>query len=442
VSGPRRVHRRSRPVGAGRNGTARAAAGLPSCPNGRSRAGLFAESFAGRFWEEIGSTVTRVDRGGDFWLNATSALHTSRFTRDVVGAVLFCAVLLGGCALPRSTRPVLKIGLIAPFEGLGRPLGYQVLYGVKLAVRERNDMGGVGGYGVALVALNDDDDADHAARQAMKMDVDSDVVGVIGPLSRSTARAVAQPLADADLAWIAPASVPDEVVAAYQNALRLYASDASLAEDALGRVMAADPSGEGEVVAVGSAGEFGEPLRHAAERLHVYQSLEAMSVRPSSPVALGGDAEQVAEELIRLGGTLGMVVAGPEAGRAVVTQRAAGTAEGLIWVGSLRSADPTTLPEAFVSGYQELAGGPPGPYAVLAYDATNLLLDAIELDITQHGSPSRQGVIAALLAVRAEGLRGELRFDAKGSWLDAPVYAYRVAGDDVFAEPLRPASPE
>jgi len=360
----------------------------------------------------------------------------------VIGVVLLCTVLLGGCALPRSTRPVLKIGLIAPFEGLGRPLGYQVLFAVKLAVRERNDMGGVGGYGVALVALNDDDDADQAARQAMKMDVDPDVVAVIGPLSRSTARAAAQPLADAGLAWIAPASVPDEVVVGYHSAFRLYASDVALAEAAIRQAIAADPNAGRESVVVESAGEFGEPLRQAAERLDVYRSLETMSMRPSSPVALGGDAEQVAEALIGLGGTQGMVVAGPEAGRAVVTQRSDGMAEGLIWVGSLSPASPNTLPEGFVRGYQELAGGPPGPYAVLAYDATNLLLDAIQMGIMQQGRPTRQGVIAALAAVRTKGLGGELQFDAEGSWLDAPLYACRVAGDNLFAEVLEPASPE
>ena len=131
-----------------------------------------------------------------------------------------------------------------------------------------------------------------------------------------------------------------------------------------------------------------------------------------------------------------MVVAGPEAGRAVVTQRAAGMAEGLIWVSSLSPADPTALPEEFVGGYRELAGGPPGPFAVLAYDATNMLLDAIELEVTKEGRPTRLGVMAALQAVRTQGLSGELRFDAGGSWLGAPVHSYRVAGDDLFAERL------
>ncbi|MDH7486035.1 MAG: ABC transporter substrate-binding protein [Anaerolineae bacterium] len=336
--------------------------------------------------------------------------------------------------LPQSTRPVVKIGLIAPFEGLGRPVGYEVLYGVKLALQERNAAGGVAGYRVLLVALNDDDDAGHAARQASKLDVDGDVLGVIGPLSRTTVRAVAEPLAAAGLAWVVPASAPDEVIAAQANAFRLFAGDAELAEAAIRQALAAAAARQ---VAVSPTGDFAPPLRAAAERLGVYRPSPGLPQwgrdgGGSSPVALGGNAEQVADELLELPAGV-VAVAGPEAGRAVVAQRAGTAAEGLIWVSSAPPAE--RLPQAFVSGYQALAGGPPGPYALLAYDATNVLLDAIELDIEQHGRPTRPGVVAALSATALEGLGGEVRFDEQGCWLQAPVFAYRIAGEDIFARP-------
>ena len=339
-------------------------------------------------------------------------------------------LLLSGCVLPQSTPPVVKIGLIAPFEGLGRPLGYEVLYAVKLALQERN----VAGYRVALVALNDDDDARHAARQARKLDVDDDVLGVIGPLSRTTIRAVAEPLAAAGLAWIAPVSAPDEVIAAQANAFRLFASDADLAEAAMRQALAA---ADAQQVAVSPTGDFAPPLRAAAERLGAYRPSPGLPHQGrggggGNPVALGGNAEQVAEELLSLPDDA-VVVAGPEAGRAVVAQRAGTAAEGLIWVSSAPPAE--VLPPAFMSGYQALAGGPPGPYALLAYDAANVLLDAIELDVKQHGRPTRPGVVAALSAVQAKGLSGDIRFDERGTWLQAPVFVYRVAGGDLFARP-------
>ena len=352
-------------------------------------------------------------------------------------ALSLLVVLLSACTFfPHSTQPVLKIGLIAPFEGLGRPLGYEVLHAVKLAVRERNAAGGIAGYRVALVALNDNDDAAHAARQARKLVVDGDVLGVIGPFSRVTARAVAEPLAETPLAWLVPASAPDEVIAAHSNAFRLFASDAVLAETAIEQALRAEPSGVARQAAVSSTGDFAAPLRAAAERLGVYRALEETPEGKRFPVALGGNAEQVADELLSLAGTPGaVVVAGPEAGRAVVAERAAEAAEGLIWVSSAPPADESALPSAFVNGYQALAGGPPGPYAILAYDATNVLLEAIAFDIAHNAHPTRQGVIAALSATQTMGLSGRIRFDERGMWIKAPVFVYRVAGDDVFSQP-------
>jgi len=400
----------------------------------RGRVGRTGSAGSGEVPESDGATALgrRVRREGRrSWAGTSARL----LLRGEVATVLLCGLLFGGCAVPRSTSPVLKIGLIAPFEGLGRPLGYEVLYGVKLAIAEWNDAGGVGGYGIALVALNDDDYPANSARQALKMDVDGDVLGVIGPMSRATARAVAEPFAEAGLAWLVPASAPDEVISAYSNAFRLYADDATLAEKAIGEAISLDQSGEGNRIAVGSEGDFAQPLRSAAERLGVYRPLSVSSARPTFPLALGGNAEEVAEVLLSLGGTGDLVVAGPEAGRAVVAQRAGDAAEGLAWVGSLPPADADVLSQEFVRGYGALAGGPPGPQGILAYDATNLLLAAIERSIAIDRRPTRQGVVKALPSVHVQGLSGDLQLDEQGHWPEAAVYRYTVLRADIFAQP-------
>ena len=95
-----------------------------------------------------------------------------------------CALILtsGGCS-QESTRPIVKIGVAAPFEGLYRSMGYEALYAVKIAVDLRNQEGGVSGYMVELVALNDDNDPSEAVLTARTMIVDPYVLGVIGHLS-------------------------------------------------------------------------------------------------------------------------------------------------------------------------------------------------------------------------------------------------------------------
>jgi ABC-type branched-subunit amino acid transport system substrate-binding protein len=97
--------------------------------------------------------------------------------------VLALALLLVGAAfLPgcRTTEPVVKIGLVGPFEGRHRPVGYDVIYSARLAVRETNLAGGVGNYRVGLVALDDSGDPDLAAGAARALVTDPAVVAVIG----------------------------------------------------------------------------------------------------------------------------------------------------------------------------------------------------------------------------------------------------------------------
>lgn len=119
--------------------------------------------------------------------------------------VAWCAVVAGGCAFPGSVKPTIKVGLSAPFEGRYRDLGYEVLHAVRLAVRQRNEAGGVAEqYLVELVALNDFAEADAAVTQAHKMGVDHGVLGVVGGLTPEAARAAAEVYEQLGLAFLYP----------------------------------------------------------------------------------------------------------------------------------------------------------------------------------------------------------------------------------------------
>ena len=84
---------------------------------------------------------------------------------------------LAGCT---GVQPVVKIGLVAPFEGAQRAVGYDAIYAARLAVREVNAAGGIQGYRVALVALDDGGDEQLAAETAVTLTIDPAVVAVIG----------------------------------------------------------------------------------------------------------------------------------------------------------------------------------------------------------------------------------------------------------------------
>ena len=90
---------------------------------------------------------------------------------------LCCWSLINSCA---SVGPVVKIGIVGPFEGRNREIGYDVIYSARLAIREINESGGIGRYRVALVALDDFGDPEMARQTASAMVIDPGVVAVIG----------------------------------------------------------------------------------------------------------------------------------------------------------------------------------------------------------------------------------------------------------------------
>ena len=100
--------------------------------------------------------------------------------------LLAISYLLSACAMPGDAAPVVKIGVIAPFEGVGRPLGYAVLPAIKAAIAEANASGALGRYRVSVVAFNDDLHGPTAAAQAQALALDPDVLAVLGPWSADT----------------------------------------------------------------------------------------------------------------------------------------------------------------------------------------------------------------------------------------------------------------
>ena len=137
--------------------------------------------------------------------------------------LLFLFILLSNC---QSVAPVVKVALVGPFEGQERAIGYDVIYSARLAVRQVNEAGGVGGYRVALVALDDSGDPELAQAVARSLVIDPAVVAVMGHWTAETTATAAPIYAAAGLPFIAagappfgqynPARLPADFIQAYE----------------------------------------------------------------------------------------------------------------------------------------------------------------------------------------------------------------------------------
>jgi ABC-type branched-subunit amino acid transport system substrate-binding protein len=125
--------------------------------------------------------------------------------RAAASWALLLIVALAGC---RSVDPVVKVGLVAPFEGRDRAIGYDAIYSARLAVREINEAGGINGSRLALVALDDGGDEDLARQAAATLARDPTVVAVVGHFLPETTAAAVDVYANAGLPLLAAGSPP------------------------------------------------------------------------------------------------------------------------------------------------------------------------------------------------------------------------------------------
>lgn len=121
-------------------------------------------------------------------------------------AIIFSTIgLMVGC---RTVSPVVKIGLVGPFEGRHRPIGYDTIYSARLAVQDVNNAGGIGKYRVALVALDDSGEPEFASETARSLVVDPGVVVVIGHWLPETTEVAKDIYREADMPFIMTGEEP------------------------------------------------------------------------------------------------------------------------------------------------------------------------------------------------------------------------------------------
>ncbi len=353
--------------------------------------------------------------------------HVLRITHYAL-RITCCVFLLTACQFPGTVRPTVKIGLVAPFEGRYRYVGYDVIYAVRLALREANAAGGVAGYSVELAAYDDGADPAMATEQARKLAADPAVVAAIGHFCKETTTAASSVYDETGVSLVALALAWEE-----GDVYRVGPTADAIASALLGHL---EEMRRSQVILVTKDGPLGAALLRDS-RLPVSPVVSPESadwieaVMASGVEALFCDADPVtAGEVIsalRDAGWEGAFLGGPALAASDFAAVAGQAAEGALFVTPYPF--PADVPGSadFVAAYQSVSNGvPPGPLALPAYEATWVLLEALERDIAARGEPTRAGIDSVLPATERDGLLGYIAFDAKQNWGDASLYWYRI----------------
>src|SRR6202035_503897 len=124
---------------------------------------------------------------------------------------------LAGLDLAHAADKTIKVGINLPFTGADAHDAELIKDGALLAIDEANAQGGVAGYKIQLLILDDGTatagqyDPAQAATNARKMVADSGVVAAIGPQMSGSGKAMAPILSQGDLATITPSSTNPDI---------------------------------------------------------------------------------------------------------------------------------------------------------------------------------------------------------------------------------------
>jgi branched-chain amino acid transport system substrate-binding protein len=369
-------------------------------------------------------------------------------------ASLLVPLLVAACSgdtedgtVARGDR-VATIGVIAPLSGDLAALGRGITNSVDLAIKQANENDAVPGWTLQLEAV-DDQSSPGAGKDAATRLVDDDrVVGVVGTLGNSVARAAAPVLSSADVVMVSPANTATSLTRGDREAadperpwptyFRTCASDTAqgpfaaryLVEEAGVTKVAtlADTRAYGQALVDGFTAEFEElggevvaaqavdPEDGDAETDAVAGSL--VEAEPQA-VYFGGQFPQGAAlaRALESAGLDGPLVGGDGIYASGYIAAAAAAAEGDLATSVGAPADELESAAGFVDAYED-AGYTAGyeAYGPYAYDAAGAVIRALRDAVEGADSPlaARPAVVESMRDVAFEGATGPVSFDDHG----------------------------
>ena len=354
---------------------------------------------------------------------------------------LIVMVAAVGCGCGRVVRPSVKLGLVAPFEGRYRYVGYDVIYATRLALREVNSVGGVGGYNVELLAFDDASDPVRAVEQAGNLATDPALLGVLGHFRDDTTSAASGVYSEKGIPFVAIGMGASDV-SPHVPGFHIGASAELVAKALLELVQRNLDRREAALLTSGG------PLGRA-----VIQRAKSEGFRLVTVVSADEEGWATSSGLLSAAALLCDLDPAP-AGEVMVALRTAGWEGSMLGGSALMTMDFRTIAgdyaegvwsvtpwpyvddlqghERFEEAYRTVSGGAaPGSLALVTYEATYVLLEAIQRDVAANGVPTPTGLSAALGRTARSGMLGEISFDNNRNWRDAPVFVYRLGPEGV-----------
>ena len=333
----------------------------------------------------------------------------------------------GGSASGGSDSDTIRIGGLAPLTGDAASYGVAVNNAIQMAVEDINANGGIDGKQIEYIYYDEKGDTTEATNAYNKLVQDDKVVAIIGDVTTKPTLAVAQTSQQDNIPIITATATAAEVTLTGPNIFRACFTDpfqgelmAFYASEKLGATKVAVLSDMADDYSSGIAEAFvakAEELGMQVVADEKYQDgdvdfkSQLTNIKGQNPDVLFlpvyyEDLRLISAQAKEVGVTAQLC--GADGWDSVLTDNFdSSVLNGGVFCSQYSTESTDERVQNFISTYKEKYEMDPNMFAVLAYDATNMMAQAI----SDAGSTDSQAIIDAMAALEYDGLTGHMTFD-------------------------------
>jgi branched-chain amino acid transport system substrate-binding protein len=362
--------------------------------------------------------------------------------------LLLSVALVAACGgSPEPRKGDLSVYVAAPLSGFQANGGQTVLGGVRLAAEEFNRAGGLLGYKVVVVPLDDESDSEVAVKLAEQVKADlaagQRVLGVVGHYNSGQTLAAMEVYKDLPIVVMTPTSSETSLTQkGYTNFFRVNANDATQARvDAaflVNKLQAKrvaivhndDPYGIGLAQALSD--ELGKLGATAVLNLQVQveqsnYDAEVPQIKAAAPDAIFYAGYEVETPYLRSAlvknGVLLPFMASDGAFLSATIDESDNTAEGM-YISAFAPEPSAVVDKNWIAAYQAVEYRNPDTYSINGYSAMKVLGEAVK----KANSIEATQVENALRSIDLATPIGQISYDANGDLkaADQRIYIFQV----------------
>ncbi|MFW6135233.1 MAG: ABC transporter substrate-binding protein [Chloroflexota bacterium] len=361
---------------------------------------------------------------------------------------------------PAEEAEPLKIAMLAAMSGDVKTFGEGTKRGVDMAVAEWNAKGGVLGREIEVIVGDTKCDAQEAANVANKVINQDQVNYIVGAVCSSASIPISEIANAAGVVQISPPSTNPQVTINEDGSNKEYIFracfldpfqgevDAAFAMDELGAQTAASLYDVGNDYVKGLAEYFKQSFEEMGGEVPVFEAYTKEDTDFSALLTKVADANVDVLFLPDYYNKANVIAKqAKERGVEAIMLGADGwdspdldleATDGAYFSNHYSPYDPRPVVQDFIASFEDEYGMTPDFTAVLAYDATHVLLQAIE----NAGVDDPAVVKDELAAIEFEGVAGDIRFDEYGDPIKKAAISYISDGEIEFVKFVAPPGEE